>query len=232
MKKVIRLVLDILLIACIMVAVFFGYKVYQRYHDDKDNKETYQKIQTFAKKSIDWNKLRKINPDIIGWIKIKDTQINYPIVKGTTNQTYLHTDFKKKYSYGGCIFLDYHDHKDISKNQHSIIYGHHMRNGSMFADLTKFRKGNFAKKHQIILYTPQKTYHLQVFSVYAKNADSEIPVTFKDKNDKQVYIDRLLGRNCVSGIEKRADVTKNIFTFATCSYEGRNYRTYVHCVEK
>ena len=232
MKKVIRFILDILLIACIMVAVFFGYKVYQRYCEDKDNKETYQKIQIYAKTGIAWNKLRKINHDIVGWIKIKGTKIDYPVVKGQTNQTYLHTDFNKKYNYGGCIFLDYHDHKDLNKNQHTIIYGHHMRNGSMFADLTKFREGNFAKKHLIILYTPQKTYYLQAFSVYAKNADSEIPVTFKDKNNKQVYIDRLLSRNSVSGIKKRADVTKNIFTFATCSYEGRDYRTYVHCVEK
>ena len=182
MKKVIRFVLDILLIACIVVAVFFGYKVYQRYREDRNNKETYQKIQTYAKKDIDWNKLRKINPDIVGWIKIKDTKINYPVVKGKTNRTYLHTDFNKKYNYGGCIFLDYHDHKDLNKNQHSIIYGHHMRNGSMFADLTKFREENFAKKHLIILYTPQKTYYLKAFSIYAKNADSKIPITFKDKN--------------------------------------------------
>ena len=171
MKKVIRFVLDILLIACIVMSVFFGYKVYQRYREDRNNKETYQKIQTYAKKDIDWNKLRKINPDIVGWIKIKDTKINYPVVKGKTNRTYLHTDFNKKYNYGGCIFLDYHDHKDLNKNQHSIIYGHHMRNGSMFADLTKFRKENFAKKHLIILYTPQKTYYLKAFSIYAKNAD-------------------------------------------------------------
>lgn len=232
MKEVIRFVLDILLIACIVMSVFFGYKVYQRYREDRNNKETYQKIQTYAKKDIDWNKLRKINPDIVGWIKIKDTKINYPVVKGKTNRTYLHTDFNKKYNYGGCIFLDYHDHKDLNKNQHSIIYGHHMRNGSMFADLTKFRKENFAKKHLIILYTPQKTYYLKAFSIYAKNADSEIPITFKDKNDKQVYIDRLLNRNSVPDISKRADVGKNIFTFATCSYEGDDYRTYVHCVEK
>lgn len=232
MKKVIRFVLDILLIACIVTSVFFGYKVYQRYREDRNNKETYQKIQTYAKKDIDWNKLRKINPDIVGWIKIKDTKINYPVVKGKTNRTYLHTDFNKKYNYGGCIFLDYHDHKDLNKNQHSIIYGHHMRNGSMFADLTKFRKENFAKKHLIILYTPQKTYYLNAFSIYAKNADSEIPITFKDKYDKQVYIDRLLNRNSVPDISKRTDVGKNIFTFATCSYEGDDYRTYVHCVEK
>ena len=99
MKKVIRFVLDILLIACIVMSVFFGYKVYQRYREDRNNKETYQKIQTYAKKDIDWNKLRKINPDIVGWIKIKDTKINYPVVKGKTNRTYLHTDFNKKYNY-------------------------------------------------------------------------------------------------------------------------------------
>jgi len=120
----------------------------------------------------------------------------------------------------------------LDKNQHTIIYGHHMRNGSMFADLVKFRKGNFAKKHQILLYTPKKIYHLQAFSVYAKNADSTMPITFTDDTEKKDYIMCLIRRNGIPNISKRADDKKSIFTITTCSYEGNDYRTYVHCVEK
>ena len=232
MKKLVRLILDVLLIACIGIALYFGYQVYQRYKEDKQNHDTYQKIQSYTKKEINWKKLKKINPDVVGWIKVKGTKINYPVVKGKTNHTYLHTDFNKKYSYGGCIFLDSHDHKDLDKNQHTIIYGHHMRNGSMFADLVKFRKGNFAKKHQILLYTPKKIYHLQAFSVYAKNADSTMPITFTDDTEKKGYIMCLIRRNGIPNISKRADDKKSIFTITTCSYEGNDYRTYVHCVEK
>ena len=232
MKKVIRFVLDILLIACIVVAVFFGYKVYQRYREDRNNKETYQKIQTYAKKDIDWNKLRKINPDIVGWIKIKDTKINYPVVKGKTNRTYLHTDFNKKYNYGGCIFLDYHDHKDLNKNQHSIIYGHHMKNGTMFAKLLKFREESFLKKHHvIILYTPKKTMHLKVISAYAVKAQDQMPITFANETQKKEYITKIrrMSEPSIKLDDKKID---RIYTFVTCSYERDDNRTYVHAVEE
>ena len=232
MKKVIRFVLDILLIACIVMSVFFGYKVYQRYREDRNNKETYQKIQTYAKKDIDWNKLRKINPDIVGWIKIKDTKINYPVVKGKTNRTYLHTDFNKKYNYGGCIFLDYHDHKDLNKNQHSIIYGHHMKNGTMFAKLLKFREESFLKKHHvIILYTPKKTMHLKVISAYAVKAQDQMPITFANEMQKKEYITKIrrMSEPSIKLDDKKID---RIYTFVTCSYERDDNRTYVHAVEE
>jgi len=113
LKKLVRLILDVLLIACIGIALYFGYQVYQRYKEDKQNHDTYQKIQSYTKKEINWKKLKKINPDIVGWIKVKGTKINYPVVKGKTNHTYLHTDFNKKYSYGGVFFFFFYFHKQI-----------------------------------------------------------------------------------------------------------------------
>lgn len=114
-----------------------------------------------------------------------------------------------------------------------MFYGHHMRNGSMFADLVKFREEKFARKHTIELYTPDKTYHLKAFSAYAKTADTSIPITFKNQEEKNAYITKLKNRNGVSSIIKNIPKKNEpIYTFATCSYEGHDYRTYVHAVEK
>ena len=164
---------------------------------------------------------------------VKGTNIDYPVVQGKTNQSYLHTNFKKQYTYGGCIFLDSKDNKQFALNDNNVFYGHHMRNGSMFADLVKFREEKFARKHTIELYTPDKTYHLKAFSAYAKTADTSIPITFKNQEEKNAYITKLKNRNGVSSIIKNIPKKDEpIYTFATCSYEGHDYRTYVHAVEK
>lgn len=235
-KKIIKMIMDILIIACLVIAGYFGIKIFERYQEDHQLNTTYDSIRKNNKsgKKINWEKLKKINPDIVAWIYVKETNIDYPVVQGKTNQSYLHTNFKGQYTYGGCIFLDSKDKKDIDLNDHSVFYGHHMRNGSMFADLVKFREEGFAKKHQIELYTPDKTYHLKAFSAYAKTADTSIPITFKNQEEKKEYLSRLKNRNTVSSIIKNAPKDDNtpIFTFATCSYEGHNYRTYVHAIEK
>ena len=70
----------------------------------------------------------------------------------------------------------------------------------MFADLVKFREEKFARKHTIELYTPDKTYHLKAFSAYAKTADTSIPITFKNQEEKNAYITKLKNRNGVSSI--------------------------------
>ena len=235
-KKVIRMIMDILIIGCLVIAGYFGIKIFERYQEDHQLNTTYDSIRKDNKsgKKINWEKLKKINPDIVAWIYVKGTNIDYPVVQGKTNQSYIHTNFKGQYTYGGCIFLDSKDKKDIDLNEHNVFYGHHMRNGSMFADLVKFREESFAKKHQIELYTPSKTYHLKAFSAYAKTADTSIPITFKNQEAKKEYLTKLKNRNTVSSIVKNTPKDKDtqIFTFATCSYEGHNYRTYIHAIEK
>lgn len=235
-KKILKFSLDIVIIGCIVIAGYLGLKIFERYQEDHQLNSTYESIRKDTKKGkdINWEKLQKINPDIVAWIYVKGTNIDYPVVQGKTNQSYLHTNFKGQYTYGGCIFLDCKDKKDFSFNDNNVFYGHHMRNGSMFADLVKFREEKFAKKHEITLYTPDKTYHLKAFSVYAKTADTSIPISFKNQQEKEAYLDKLKNRNNVSSIIKSFPRNSDIpiFTFATCSYEGHDYRTYVHAVEK
>lgn len=234
-KKILKFSLDIIIIACLVAAGYFGLKIFERFQEDQQLNSSYESIRKDTKtgKHINWNKLKKINSDIVAWIYVKGTNIDYPVVQGKTNQSYLHTNFKKQYTYGGCIFLDSKDNKQFALNDNNVFYGHHMRNGSMFADLVKFREEKFARKHTIELYTPDKIYHLKAFSAYAKTADTSIPITFKNQEEKNAYITKLKNRNGVSSIIKNIPKKDEpIYTFATCSYEGHDYRTYVHAVEK
>ena len=144
---------------------------------------------------------------------------------------YLHQDFNKKKSSSGTIFLDKScDRKFTSDN--NVIYGHHMKNGTMFAQLLKFREQSFLKKHDtIILYTPDRTLHLKVISAYADKAQNNIPVTFADAKRKRAYIKKIQDMSEQKIKVSRAEY-RRIYTFVTCSYEKEDNRTYVYAVEE
>lgn len=228
-SKIFNFALVLITIACIAIGVFCGQKVYKRVKTDKELIGTYEKIKKDVKsgQKINWTKLKKVNPDVIAWIKVKDTKIDYPVVQGENNHVYLHKNIYGANASGGCIFLDSQNSRDFKQNDNSIFYGHHMRNGTMFADLMKFRKKDFAKAHTIDIFTPTQSYRLKAFSVYAKSAE-KLPITFKNQDKKSEYLSHLKKLNSVNGLAY-ADDTSPILTLATCSYEGDDYRTYVHC---
>ena len=85
---------------------------------------------------VDWESLKAINPDIIAWLQIEGTQISYPVMKGTDNDYYLHHTFEKNYNSAGSIFIEYTNSSDF-QDCNTIIYGHNMRNGSMFGTAQK-----------------------------------------------------------------------------------------------
>ena len=105
---------------------------------------------------VDFAALREINPDIVAWIYIEGTKINYPIVQGEDNSYYLKHLFSGEWNGSGCIFLDFRNDASFA-DRHSIIYGHHMKNGTMFTDLDKYKKQEFFDEHPIaLLITPDK----------------------------------------------------------------------------
>lgn len=233
-----RMINNILLIVCILIFCVSAWKLYGYYRSYKEAKDTYSRIRQESVKKvstnerkIEFDKLRSQNKDIVGWIYIKGTSIDYPIVQGKDNEQYLHQDFNKKKSSSGTIFLDKScDRKFTSDN--NVIYGHHMKNGTMFAQLLKFREQSFLKKHDtIILYTPDRTLHLKVISAYADKAQNNIPVSFADAKRKRAYIKKIQDMS-----EQKIKVShaeyRRIYTFVTCSYEKEDNRTYVHAVEE
>ena len=90
----------------------------------------------------DFSQLREINKDVVGWISVGGTSIDYPILQGEDNLSYITTDVYGRYSVAGSIFLDTRCSADFS-DRYSLVYGHHMANGSMFGDLDRFKSRDF-----------------------------------------------------------------------------------------
>ena len=232
-----RMINNILLIIYIFIFCISTWKLYGYYRSYKKAKDTYSKIAkenvkiSKNERKIDFKKLKSQNQDIAGWIYIRGTTIDYPIVQGKDNEEYLHQDFNKKKSSSGTIFLDNNCKKDFTSDN-NIIYGHHMKNGTMFAQLLKFREKSFLKKHnEIMIFTPDRTIHLKVISAYAQKAQNKIPVTFANDKQKKAYIKKIESMSEQTIKTSRIN-DSHIYTFVTCSYEGEDNRTYVHAAEE
>ena len=122
---------------------------------------------------IDFEELMSINPDVCGWIYCPETVINYPILKDNNNDYYLHHNYKGDYTASGSIFIECLNRDDFA-DCNTIIYGHHMADGSMFASLSKWFKQDYYEAHPIMyVFTPTQNYVLQLFSAYTTAATSD-----------------------------------------------------------
>ena len=129
---------------------------------EKDNKE---------KETIDWNKLLEINEDIIGWIKIENTNINYPILQDNDNLKYLKHSYKGSYNSNGSIFTL---NNEPFNDNITTIYGHNMKNGIMFSELSKYMNKIFLDEHSTItIYTKEENYKATIFSCYSIGVHQE-----------------------------------------------------------
>lgn len=113
---------------------------------------------------VDFETLQEINPDVVGWIYCADTQINYPILRGETNSTYLKRMYDGAYNDAGSIFMDYRHASDFS-DRNIVIYGHNMKNGSMFHSINDFVSQDYFDRHtEWYILTPNKTYKIEIFA--------------------------------------------------------------------
>ncbi len=226
---------NMMLFLCIIIFLYCGYRIVSDFLEKKEAKDEYTALakEIRGKRQINWQKLLSINKDTVGWVYAKGTDIDYPIVQGKNNSEYLHKTFKGTYNASGSIFLDAKGNNEFLSDN-NVIYGHHMRNGTMFADLLKFREQSFIKKHdKIVIYTPTKTIHLQVISAYARSAKCKIPITFDKENTLLAYKEDILSRSEIKtkATNEQIKEANRIYTFVTCSYEADNYRTFVHAIE-
>ena len=233
--------LNVITVCLIGIILVSGYKIGKTMWEYQVAKSAYTNISEKTAKVdpkqftgvVDWKALKKVNPDVQGWLYQKDTVINYPVVQGTDNDTYLHTRFDKQWSSGGTLFVDCRMEKDF-KGFNSIIYGHHMKDGSMFRSIRGYTKedGYYDKHKTLELATPHGNYHLVVFSAFITKATDED--TYKmtyDEAEKQAYIDRAWERSELPITRDSVDVTKNdrLVTLSTCAYDYEEARYIVMC---
>ena len=173
---------------------------------------------------IDFAALEKINPSIVAWIYIEGTEINYPVVQGKDNQYYLKHLFNGEWNSSGCIFLDSRNTPDFS-DRHSIIYGHHMKDGSMFSRLTEYKKPEFYHEHPVILLvTPDRNLKIEIFAGYVANVkENAWEIAFGSDADFEEWLEEAKERSYFES-EVTPAVTDRIVTLSTCSYEFNNAR--------
>lgn len=233
--------LNVITVCLVGIILVSGYKIGKTMWDYQVAKSAYTNISEKTAKVdpkqftgvVDWKALKKVNPDVQGWLYQKGTVINYPVVQGTDNDTYLHTRFDKQWSGGGTLFVDYRMEKDF-RGFNSIIYGHHMKDGSMFRSIRGYTKeeGYYDKHKTLELATPHGNYHLVVFSAFITKATDEN--TYKmtyDEAEKQAYIDRAWEKSELPITRDSVDVTKDdrLVTLSTCAYDYEEARYIVMC---
>lgn len=177
---------------------------------------------------INFEELQKINDEVIGWIRIQNTDIDYPIVQTQDNEYYLHKDINKKYSTCGWIFMDYKNTNNfIDKN--TVLYGHNIKSGLMFYDLQKILDNKLGNNITIEIFTPNEKLEYRVYSCYMEAPeDYATKSNLVEETAVQDYIKEMLDRSQIA-YNIVPDKTDKLITLSTCDSSGKN-RIIVHGV--
>lgn len=240
MKKKSKILITLIQIVLIAVIIFSGIKIIEWIKSNKKNKDIMSEIKENVvinnemdsnneEYKIDFAKLKQKNSDAIAWIKVNGTDIDFPVVKGTDNSYYLTHNFDKEKNKAGWIFADYRNKFD-GTDKNIIIYGHNMKNGSMFAslkDVIKEEWYNNENNKYIALITENENCKYQVFSVYQTEME-EYYLQTNISNFKE-FVEKIKGRS-----KKNFNVdikeTDSILTLSTCA-DNTKYRVVLHAVK-
>lgn len=225
MKQKNNLLITIIVIIFIVIFFISSYFITKNYLEDRKSKNDSANlikevinttdIEDDTKKNvIAWDKLKSINEDIVGWIIIPDTNINYPILKSDNDLYYLTHSFNREYNRNGAIFLT-NENIWLFQDEEITIYGHHMRDGLMFGTLKNYMDRDFYNTHSTIyIYTPNANYEGKIFSVFSRNI-------FKVENELRTLnfnerIDYYKSNSIYQDLDENN--TDKIVRLMTCSY--------------
>lgn len=174
--------------------------------------------------TVDFESLLAKNEDVVGWIFCENTVINYPITQGEDNDEYLHHLLDGTYNSSGTLFVDCECAPEFA-GANTIVYGHNMKNGSMFYSLLNYREQSYYDAHPVLyLNTPTQNYKIEVFSGYICNYDSDTyTLSFPSEEDYVNFVNKMKSQ---SDFNCDVEVTGNdrIITLSTCTYEYDNAR--------
>ena len=216
-------------LACSLLAMLFSFiYIVNWMEDNKKTKERIEIVQEVTKieinpvstfLSVDFTELSKINDEVVAWIKVPETSVNYPVVKHKDNSYYLTHSYDKSFNYAGWIYTDYrNDIDDLVSN--NIIYGHGRVDGSMFGSLRDLINKDGSEK-LVYISTPYNNYIFQVFSIYRIMNTNDYLYTGYDNNEKSLsFIDLIKNRSLVKYDDLEIEPSDKILTLATC-YDTR-----------
>ena len=215
------------------ILIYSGIKIFNWYKDKTNNNEIVEKIKDAVivqsenkdeendeeEYKIDFNKLKEHNSETIAWIKVNGTNIEYPIVKANDNKFYLNHSFDKSINSAGWIFADYRNKFDDT-DKNVIVYGHNMRDGSMFGSMKNILNSDWYNNEEntnITLYTENGNYTYKVFSIYKiQSEDYYIKTEFKDDNEFEQFI-KTMKKRSIKDFDIYVSKNDTILTLSTCA---------------
>lgn len=245
-KKVLKFIYIILIAACLIcIALMAGYLLV------KEEQVTTQEVQQtdiedayvaedasveLAELPIDFEGLQEINPEIYAWLEVPDTNINYPILQHEEEDQsyYLTRDLYGKENVAGSIYTEYYNNKDF-QDPHTVIYGHNMKNGSMFHNVRCFAEQEYFDEHEdLYIYLPGKILKYQIIACYEYD-DRHLLGTF-DFDDEEAYAEYLKDimnpRSMYAMIRDGVEMTTEdkLVTLSTCVANKPNNRRLLQAV--
>ncbi len=247
MKKSVKISFVIILILLALIFVISTYRVSSTIHQYKESDRYYQQARdnavkenanpdssdktagqmdprTYSPVTVDFAALQKDFPDIRGWLYAPGTEINYPVVQGRDNDFYLHRLMDGEDNAGGTLFMDYRNNADFS-SKHTFIYGHHMKDGSMFAAIVNYANQAYYDEHPyLFLNTPNGNYRLDVVAGFVTLDDSRAYLLdFKSRAEFEEWYELMSSfSDFTSDVSFGPDDL--IVTLSTCTYDYDNAR--------
>ncbi len=252
MKNTAKVILIIVLAVCVGLFVYSGlnlikinkeYKEARDYYDELS--ETYVSVAQEPEKdttsdavevdesaadkevcpiTVDFNNLLATNKDVCAWIYSPDTVINYVVVQGEDNNNYLHHKLDGTYNASGTLFIDCECSPNFS-GANTIIYGHNMKDGSMFASLHNYVDQSYYDAHPIMyISTPAGDYKLEIFSCFTCDFDADTyTLSFASEAEYSAFLNKMVSQSNVK-TNVSVDSSERIVTLSTCTYEYDNAR--------
>ena len=228
-QKIRRIAEDVIMGCLIIIMLFSAWKIYSIVKNYRTEQSKYDEISMQSRSGeftgeIDFASLWKINKDIIAWIYYEDTQIDYPIVKGQDNDYYLYRMLDGTYSVFGTLFVDAITERPF-KQFNTIVYGHHMKNGSMFGNINRLKDPSYVKEHpRMELITPEAKYHLEIWAFLNQPADSNIYTTnISDVVGREAYLETVKQLASYT-TDVAVEPTDTLVVLSTCAYEYKDAR--------
>ena len=243
-----RALTTLLLIICTLLFLFACSQLVQTYREYEDGTSAYEElddvyttilppstkpqmqendkpqiVQETAPITVDFESLTAQYPDVVAWIYCPDTIIDYPIMQAKNNEKYLRTLPNGTWNIAGTLFMDYRNAKDFS-DSNSIIYGHDMKNDSMFGTLPDYSSQKYyeANPHWYLL-TPTADYKIELIAGYVTHSTSEAYSIPGTQEEKEKLIQTAFSKSDFTADVEIAE-NENLITLSTCSYEYNNAR--------
>lgn len=237
-----RMISNLILVVAVIVFCVSAFQLFRILSGYYEGRKEYDQVRELAIKeekedggeetgfTIDFNALKEINPDTVGWIKFdpEPSQINYPLVQTTDNSTYLNKTFSANENTVGAIFVNTYNHPDFN-DRNTIIYGHRMNDNSMFHDLAKYEDRSFWEANPYFyIYTPdgrKLTYHIYAAGQVTETSDTYL-TEFADDAAYQAFLDYT---KQASSYDTGVEVTTadTVVTLSTCTKASDEHRMVV-----